>query len=178
MFQKSILIFFLTFFNTRAEVDPPNYNFKLDQISSLLPGKTKQWVEEKYGKGETYSKQGEYTTVRYKMKHVRYIFPFWIQYKKGKSVDLLAKLPSYFLHDIFHQSLINRYGPQDHYLKKGEHAVYRWQNKKGFNITYSGACTITCFPVYIHMEENLPKEQQAGFKSLLKVISLSKKKVD
>jgi hypothetical protein len=109
------------------------------------------------------------------MKHVRYVFPFWVQYEKGKSVDILARLPAYFLHNIFHQSLINRFGPQDKYLKKEEHAVYQWTNKKNFNITYSGACTITCFPVFMHMEIVMPKEKAQSFKSLLKIVSLAPK---
>jgi hypothetical protein len=70
-----------------------------------------------------------------------------VQSQEGKILDMFAKLPSYFLHDVFHQSLINRFGKQDEYKKYGEEAIYKW-TKSPLTHVYSGACTITCFPIF------------------------------
>lgn len=131
-----------------SKVDPPNYDFSLDELALFMPGSPLSKIEEKYGKAPPYEKTGKSEIYRFYVKQIRYVFPVFVQVIEGKSVDFYAKLPSYFLHDIFHQSLINRLGKQDKYIKKERHALYIWNNKNNLKHTYHGACTITCFPIY------------------------------
>ena len=81
--------------------------------------------------------------------HVRYIFPVYVQINKGVISDFYARLPTYFLHDIFHQSLITKFGKQTKYYRQENDAIYTWKNVNGLKIIYSGSCTITCYPNYV-----------------------------
>lgn len=131
-----------------AKVDPPNYDFSLDKFKLFMPGNKLPQIEAKYKFKELAFKSANFTTYKFYVEHIRYKFPIFVQFQKGVVTDFYARLPQYFLHDIFHQSLINRIGTQDVYKKVDEHAVYVWKNKDGLRHSYSGACTITCFPLY------------------------------
>ncbi len=136
-----------------AKVEAPNYNFSLDSLSEFFPGKSITPLEQKYGKGEVMSDEGGVRTLKYYVAHVRYKFPVIVQAREGVIDDFFARLPSYFLHDLFFQSLVNRYGKQENYKKVGEEAVYRW-NKEGNTHVYSAACTITCFPIFYAVKKS------------------------
>lgn len=116
-----------------------------------MPGKTLKEIQDKYGKGEVENITSNPNVYKFYVAHIRYKFPIWVQFQNGVATDFFAKLPSYFLHDIFHQSLINRYGKQQQYKKIEEQAVYIWNDVKGLEMTYSGACTITCFPIFFNV---------------------------
>jgi hypothetical protein len=131
-----------------ALVEPPNYDFSIDKFQLFMPGKAYTEIEKVYGKGDLLFKKGQFTTYKFYIEHIRYKFPILVQTKDGKVTDFHANLPTYFLHDIFHQSLINRIGMQDKYLHVDEQAVYIWNNKDGVKHVYSGACSITCFPIF------------------------------
>jgi hypothetical protein len=130
-----------------AKVDPPNYDFSLDTLSDFNPGKSNSELEKKYGKAELVEEKSGVQTLRFYVAHIRYKFPVIIQSRDGIVLDYFARLPSYFLHDIFFQSIINRQGKQTEYKRVGEEAVYVW-NKVPLKMVYSAACTITCFPVF------------------------------
>ena len=152
-----------------AKVDPPNYDFSLDRLEPFMPGKSLKESLKKQTEVEVIRKEKGYEVRKIYIEHIRYKFPLLIQSKDGVITDFYARLPAYFLHNIFHQSLINRLGDQDIYKKLEEQAVYAWKNKKGNNHVYSGACTITCFPVYytVFKVEKAPK----GFVPLVKIMS-------
>ena len=152
--MKIFLSFFLIFLAvpTWGKVDPPNYEFSLDVLETFAPTKTKEEIEKKYPTSKIIADNGDTLIKRYEVTHIRYKFPVIVQYQGDKVLDSYARLPSYFLHDVFHQSLINRYGKQDRYQKLEEQAVYQWTNAKNMKITYAGACTITCFPLFISYE--------------------------
>jgi hypothetical protein len=90
-----------------------------------------------------------------------------VQSKNGVIEDFHVKLPSYFLHDVFFQSLINRYGKQKSYKKFGEEAYYVWEVSALRHI-YSAACTITCFPIFYAVQKMEGKE-----KSILEKMKIS-----
>ena len=46
---------------------------------------------------------GEVRIYRFYVDQIRYKFPVFVQLDQGKALDFYAKLPSYFLHDVFHQ---------------------------------------------------------------------------
>jgi len=144
-----------------AKVDPPNYDFSLDTLKDFYVGKTLDEVEKKYGKGDFIKDNKGVQTKRFYVSHIRYKFPVFVQIANGQVVDFLARLPSYFLHDVFHQSLINRYGKQDLYFKRESNAVYVWNEKENMKMTYAGACTITCFPIYFTGTALTPPNGQA-----------------
>lgn len=149
-----------------AKVDPPNYDFSLDALEVFMPGKKLQAAIEKHGKATTIKKDGANLVHKFYVAHIRYKFPVLTQSVNGEITDFYARLPAYFLHDIFHQSIINRIGKQDIYKKVEEQAVYVWKNKGGLRHIYSGACTITCFPVfYTVYPEN---SELKGFEPLIK----------
>ncbi len=137
-----------------AKVEAPNYNFSLDTLADFFPQKTIDDLDKKYGKPEVMNVKDGIQTIKYYVAHIRYKFPVIVQAKEGKVLDFFAKLPSYFLHDVFFQSLINRLGKQDYYKRVQEEAVYRW-NKNELTHVYSAACTITCFPIFysVHIKE-------------------------
>ena len=134
-----------------CKVDPPNYNFSLDRLNQFKPGNSKEEIEKENKKGEIIEQQGERAVIKYYITHLRYKFPIFVQFYQGKVLDYYARLPQYFLHDVFHQSLINRFGKQNKYFKKEESALYQWENKENMKIVYHAACTITCFPIYLSM---------------------------
>jgi hypothetical protein len=167
--MKLLILAFLFFsFHLQAKVEPQNYNFSLDALSLFHPGKEFKAIEAKYGKGEEYGKVGQIKIYKFYVAQIRYKFPVLVQVFEGKVLDFFARLPSYFSHDLYHQSLINRYGKQDLYKKSENSAVYIWNNKGGFRHIYSGTCTITCFPMYY---SGIPVDTQGlpgNFKPLIK----------
>lgn len=130
-----------------AKVDPPNYNFSLETLDDFFPEKKLEEIEKKYGKGELINDNGVLQKRKFQVAQIRYKFPVIVQSKDGVVLDFFAKLPSYFLHDIFLQSLVNRLGKQTTYKKTGEEAFYVWE-KEPLRHIYSAACTLTCFPIF------------------------------
>ncbi len=131
-----------------------------------MPGQKLVEIEKKYKQKELMSKKDAYSIYRFYVEHLRYRFAVLVQFNEGKVTDFHARLPQYFLHDVFHQSLINRIGMQDVYKKVEEQAVYIWNNKNNNKYYYSGACTITCFPIYYGVI-GLNYLNKSGFKSIL-----------
>jgi hypothetical protein len=136
-----------------AKVEPPNYDFSVNKFQLFMPGKKLADIEKVYKFKELTFKNSSFITYKFYVEHIRYRFPIYVQFNNNIVTDFFARLPQYFLHDIFHQSLINRIGPQDVYKKVDEHAVYVWKNKDGLKHSYSGTCTITCFPLYYSVRE-------------------------
>lgn len=130
-----------------AKVESPNYNFSIDTLSEFFPGKNSKDLEAKYGKSELMNDLQGNQTLKFYVAHLRYKFPVLVQVKEGVVLDFFARLPSYFLHDIFLQSLVTRLGKQSSYKKVGEEAFYTWEANSMKHI-YSAACTITCFPIF------------------------------
>lgn len=164
-----MLILFVFSNSTFAKVIPPNYDFSMDTLSEFFPGKDISAVETKYGKPESLRDDGAVKMARFKVKQMRYLFPVIVQYSQGKILDMHATLPSYFLHDIFHQSLINRWGKQQTYQRVDEEAFYEWKNPE-FIMSYGASCTITCFPTYLSVKPS-PEKSAGGFKSISEILS-------
>lgn len=135
-----------------AKVEAPNYHFSVNTLQDFAPGSSIDTIEKKYGKGSVEKKSGSTQTVKFFVSHIRYKFPVLVQVSEGKVLDMYARLPHYFLHDVFLQSLVNRMGKQTTYKKTGEHAFYVW-DKDGNKYVYDGACTITCFPIFYAVEK-------------------------
>jgi len=135
----------------KAKVDPPNYEFKLESLDVFLPEKKISDLDPKFGKGELVHEINKVKTHKFKLTEKRYIIQMLVQEKDGTIHDMFARLPSYFLHDVFLQSLVNKLGKQTSYKKIGEEAYYTWiiNNLKH---VYSAACTITCFPIFYSVE--------------------------
>lgn len=167
----AFILFFISSLSW-AKVEPPNYDFSLDQFKDFMPGNKISTINKKYKFSEVVFKESAFVTYKYFIEHIRYRFPILVQTINGEVTDFYARLPYYFLHDIFHQSLINRYGAQDFYQKTEESAIYVWKNKKNLKHIYSGACTITCFPLFYSV---LPEKHQygSGFKPLIQKLQES-----
>ena len=134
--------------HVNSKVDPPNYNFSLDSLSSFLPGGSLKKLKEVHGDGEVIKKTGEKLTLKYNIAQLRYKFPVLVVVENGKVLDFYATLPTYFVHDLFHQSLINRYKKQNLFRKYEGTSLYMWKTDK-LILTYAATCTITCFPLYL-----------------------------
>lgn len=143
----------LMFQPLNAKVEAPNYDFSLDTLSEFFPGKPISALETKYGKPESMSDEAGLKTLKFQVAHIRYKFPVIVQARDGLVEDFFARLPSYFLHDIFFLSLVNRYGKQSSYKKTGEEAHYVW-NAAPLKHVYSAACTITCFPIFYSVQKS------------------------
>ncbi len=135
-----------------AKVESPNYNFSVDTLQDFIPDASLESIEKKYGKGSVEKGSGGTQTLKFFVSHIRYKFPVLVQVNEGKVLDMYARLPSYFLHDVFLHSLVNRLGKQTTYKKTGEHAYYVWE-KENLRYIYDGACTITCFPIFYAIEK-------------------------
>lgn len=151
-----------------GQIEPPNYNFSLDTLGDFYPGKKLEAIKQKYGKGEVEFDKGTAKIYKFYVSHVRYKFPVFVNIFQGESVAFFARLPSYFLHDVFHQSLINRYGKQDEYSKVGNSANYTWMNKNNLKLIYQGQCTLTCFPMYLSGEMVSPPQGYPGTTDIMK----------
>lgn len=177
MLKNCLVYIFLTFLilvnGAKAKVTPKNYDFTYDKFKDFYPGQELSTIKSKYKNLKLINKKGAAETYETMITHVRYVFPLYIQVKDNKVIDFFAKLPNYFIHDIFHQSLINRFGKQDKFLNKDGTSFYIWKNAEGNTLTYSGACTITCFPIFIHGISN--KEEALKKESLLLKLNESSK---
>ncbi len=163
-----IILCYSIFVNALAKVDPPNYNFSLDQLAPFYPGQSLQAIQEKYGFGDLLSRKGSTNIFRFYLGHIRYKFPIFVQVYNNTVLDFHARLPHYFLHDVFHQSLINRIGKQNKYFKSEEQAVYVWNEIEGNRHTYSGACSITCYPIFYSIKtNNVPGNLAGDYKPVL-----------
>jgi hypothetical protein len=165
MFKLLIILpcLMMMFQPLNAKVETPNYNFSLDTLADFYPEKNRADLEKKYGKAEVMDTKNGVETLKFYVAHIRYKFPVLVQVKEGKVLDFFARLPSYFLHDIFFQSLVNRMGKQKDYKRVIEEAVYSWE-KDSLKHVYSASCTITCFPIFYTV---FPLESKNGFKPIL-----------
>ena len=159
----------------QAKVDPPNYDFSLEKFDIFMPGSNMSDIEKIYPGKQLVFKNEAYTTYKFYIAHLRYKFAIMVQFKNEKVTDFHARLPQYFLHDLFHQSLIKRLGKQDIYKKVEEQAIYIWKNKDNKRHYYSGACTITCFPVYYGVIK-LGNNSNDEYQSILNRLENIKKK--
>lgn len=151
-----LYFFILIFsFSVSSKVEAPNYNFSLDLFKSFMPGQEFETIKKEYKNITVEKKVNGLLTYKVKVNKKRYNFSIFFQVKEEtqKVTDFFTRLPSYFLHDTFHQSIINRFGKQNKYFKKEEAAVYIW-NKQDVTHVYSGGCSITCFPIYYSVYSN------------------------
>lgn len=155
MFKLSfILPCLLTMFQPlNAKVEAPNYDFSVDALADFYPGKQISALETKFGKGEEMSRENGVLTQKFYVAQVRYKFPVIVQSRDGEIEDFFARLPSYFLHDGFLQSLVSRFGKQSSYKKSREEAFYVWEQNSQKHV-YSAACTITCFPIFYAVQKS------------------------
>jgi hypothetical protein len=158
--MKYFFIFLILSFKISAEVIPPNYDFKLTELDIFFPGKKLAEIKTKWGEGEIIEK-GSVEMRRFQVTATNYQVIVLAQIQNEVVIDFYARLPSYFLHDVFHQSLINKIGKQNQYLLDNETAIYKWNNVQGLEHTYASTCTITCFPIYYTVNSG-----KAGGKSL------------
>lgn len=163
-----ILLSFCIFINTaKAKVEEPNYDFTFEKFKPFYPGQKLSDIKDKFKSIRLRNKTEINESYEVQIRHNRYFFPVFINVVDGKVLDFYARLPNYFLHNTFHQSLINRYGPQDKFTNRDGTSVYVWNDKDGFTITYSGACTITCFPIFVHMIKKEDSNSPASYLHIL-----------
>ena len=156
---KIIWLLFISL-NLFAKVEPPNYDFSLDNLKDFMPGQSLKTLKTKYKYFEEIKNSGKTQIYKTYVEQIRYKFPIYIQTEGDKLLDFHARLPAYFLHNVFHQSLVNRLGLQDRYFANNNHALYVWKNKDGVRHTYTGACSITCYPIYYSV--SLIKDKWTG----------------
>ena len=169
-----LVVFFIFSHAPKALVEAANYNFSLDTLKKFYPGTELSAIQKEFGKGETISSGGAAKSYKFYVAQLRYKFPVFVTVSQNKVVDFFARLPTYFLHDIFHQSLINRYGKQDEYSKVKRNGLYIWNNENGVKLTYLGSCTITCFPQYLHGVQTPLPAGLSGFKTFIQKMRTNK----
>jgi len=163
------ILLVLISFNCFSKVDPPNYDFHLKQFESFMPGQNKSNLEQQFGAGEFVFQNSGLMTYRYYVQALRYRFPVLVQFQGDIVHDFHASMPVYFLHDVFHKSLIDKFGMQDTYYNYDEQSVYIWTKLEKISVVYASACTITCFPLFMAI---LPKKtnQDDSNKSVLEIL--------
>ena len=168
-FLAIFLFLFLSVLQTKAQVTPPNYDFSLDQLAPFFPNNTLSDLQKKFGPGKILEEASGVKLYKFEVNQIRYKFTVLVQIYQEKTLDFYAKLPTHFLHNIFHQTLINKYGPQDEYYKQEKDAIYIWNKKTTHKHLYSGSCIITCFPRYYSV---IPKE--LTFRPIIEKIKTTK----
>lgn len=178
--QLVIFLLFLLSFTSLSQdnkVDnkiKPDFDFKFEEFQPFYPGKKFEAVKKIYKNPEELKGLGEQKVYRVQIKGLRYSFPLFFQvHTDGTILSFYTRLPSYFLHDTLHQALINRFGKQDGYIKDHGSAVYTWSNENGMKLTYSGTCTITCFPLYLNAVINDIPEGIGELKTILEQLKIS-----
>lgn len=183
MTSKHIVITFLMLISLRLlgqeQTENPNqikpdFDFKFEEFQPFYPGGNLEAVKQQFPQLEELKGMGEPKVYRVQIKGLRYSFPLFFQaHSDGTLLSFYTRLPSYFLHDTLHQALINRFGKQNEYYKENNSAIYQWYNANGMKITYSGSCTITCFPVYINAVLNQLPTGLGTFDSLADKMRIS-----
>lgn len=167
MYIRLTTLIFILFASTAqlfGQIQPPNYDFSLDSLKVFFPNSNLAQMSAAHGAFEEVEKKGNTRLLRFNVAHIRYRFPVYVQVdKEDTPLEFFARLPNYFLHDLFHQSIINRFEKQNHFLNKNGTAVYKWDDREGMNMTYSATCTITCFPIFLHGQKTQLPE---GFESI------------
>lgn len=153
-----LILMFQPYFITQVlgKVSAPNYEFKLESLDVFLPGNSLEKIKSQHGNGEIVHNQGKNKTIKFIVKSEKYSFNVFVQINKNVVHDMIARLPSYFLHDVFFQSLRRKLNKQKKYLKTDEEAFYVWNEDNNKHI-YSASCTITCFPIFYAVEPSKPK---------------------
>lgn len=172
-FYNFLILAFCLSNSIHAKVDPPNYDFSLSQFDIFMPGKNAKDIDQKYPTKELVFKTEQFITYKYYLKHLRYNFAVLVQFHKDVVTDFHARLPQYFLHDLFHQSLINKMGTQDIYKRSEEQAIYIWKNNNNNRHYYAGACTIICFPIFYAVKNNNQKLPE-DYLPIIQQLKLSK----
>lgn len=151
----------------KAKVESPNYKFDLQVLNDFFPDASLGTINNKFGQGDFMGEDSGAKTIKFLVKDTKYQFPVIVQFKDDKVEDFFARLPSYFLHDVFFQSLVNQLGKQTSFKKTNEEAFYVWE-KENLKHVYSAACTITCFPIFYAVQKNRP-----GIKPILEKMKLN-----
>ena len=151
-----------------AQKKLPNYDFSIDNLEVFFPNSTQEEIEKKVGKGSIIKSKENLVIKKYYVAQLRYKFPVFVQFYQNQSVEFFARMPSYFLHDLFHQALINRYGKQNRYIRIENSALYIWENAKNNQIVYNGMCTVTCFPQFLSVAKKDTQEIN-DYRSLLDI---------
>ncbi len=171
-----LVVTLLLGFSGFSKIDPPNYDFSLNQFEPFMPEQKYSDLVKVKGEGAHYSKSGRFHIKKYLFKNARYVFPLFVQVDTENDLikGFYVRLPQYFLHNIFHQSLINKFGKQDKYNHVESVSMYRWE-KQGIKMIYSGTCTITCFPIYLTRYKVLDKknEKEKGYKPITEYLSFT-----
>jgi hypothetical protein len=161
----TILIYSL---NAKSKIEPPNYNFSHDTLREFYPGEKLIKVNQKYKNAELIQKKNEVLIYKYYVEQIRYKFPVIVATYKDQIIEAWFRLPSYFLHDVFYQGLINRLGNPDKFKNIEINSIYIWNNKNQIRFVYNGSCTITCFPVFLHaISVEMPAEIKKDYISIL-----------
>lgn len=173
-----IAFFSLTFINVSlGEVEPPNYDFSLNKLQIFYPGKIASKIPKDKHKPHFVEEKDGIILTKYQIKHVRYIFDVFVHSKAGIIQDFFTRLPTYFLHDLFHQSLINRYKKQDQYKNYQGQAIYIWNKVGNMKLSYAAGCTITCFPIYLS-GELIGSQSTSYLKSIKENLKKTNSKLD
>jgi len=118
--------------------------FKFEIIENFFPDKK---LNEKQLKNSI-GKLKQYTLVEEKINFENFTFSGFVAADNNGIIhEVIFRLPTYFLHDSFYQSLINRFQKPSKYHLKSEQASYEWE--KPYFIHYEATCTITCFPIFL-----------------------------
>lgn len=135
-----------------ADIKPPNYDFTLASLEPFLPGgNLEKSKTDKSIQSDIFEDNGNLKIIRLKLKRANYHIDVYVQIKDNKIIDMYARLPQHFIHDIFLADLQKKYKKQDKYVQKDMNALYVWMNRDGNNIIYQGSCSITCFPMFIEI---------------------------
>lgn len=175
--QKLVTLFILLLYGflsypVNSKVLPPNYNYPINSLDLFFPGNEITPIDTKYPNKDTAFKNKKIDVYKYVVSEKYYKFSVYIAVFEGKVVELFTRLPGYFSHDVFHQTLIDKFGKQTDYFKKENTAIYTWKNVNGLTITYAGSCTITCFPIYYNVRFSTPDKNIPKHDPILTLLSL------
>ena len=138
-----------------AGIKPPNYDFTFASLLPFMPGGSfTKITSDKSIQSDIFENNGPVKIFRIILKRANYNIDLYVQVKNDIIIDMYARLPQHFIHDIFLADLQKKYKKQDKYVQKDMSALYVWMNRENNNIIYHGSCSITCFPMFIEVVSN------------------------
>jgi hypothetical protein len=146
-------IFIITLFSLAAKAEFAE--FSLTELSPYLPGNLIDKGKPEIKKAVVLDKEGDKEILLLKYQLPKFYLMTNLQIEKNEILDSYFRFPNNYSHDIILTLLQKKFGKQTKYYKKNNDALYWWLDKdfdgKTMDIIYHGSCSLSCFPLGLHL---------------------------
>ncbi len=140
-----------------------DYQEIVKELNTYTPKRNWPELLQKNKNIKLYSKDKNHSLYKLVLEKKNFRINIFFQIINNKISNTFIKFPSYFLHDRFLEIFLKENKVKS--IFKNNTRLYQWE-KDGFNWHYSATCTITCFPIYLSIED---KSGPTGLLSLFSI---------